>query len=278
MRCNHQKKVDRVKAGILLPGLLIVVMSLCRASAQSLDTVLPYTGEFHAIGDTAAAGSPLNGTQLRMVPTSRLFHDTTLIDFEKRQVTVVRFDSLGYIIWTHHYGELDEYIFDRTKAAIADDWTHSSLFADTTSGAQKPRDLKLAWELPVVYPGWAQRVLGNDPPRLSINGSLRITMAYENIQRKNNSLFQQSTGPGFKFDEQNQFTVSGSVGRLININISSNSQGDVDVNNPLKNFKIDYKESKPGELEDEIVQQVTAGYTSFDMPGTQLSGFSESHE
>jgi hypothetical protein len=50
------------------------------------------------------------------------------------------------------------------------------------------------------------------------------------------------------------------------------------MNDPLKNFKIDYKESKPGELEDEIIQQVTAGYTGFDMPGTQLSGYSESHE
>jgi hypothetical protein len=250
-----------------------------RIAAQELNPTHPYTGDYQPSEDEQPTSSPLLSSHPRLlVPTTKFFRDTTIIDFEKRQVTVIRFDSLGIIIWAHHYGELNEYIDERSDAALEDVWYHGALFARGDSAQNKQHDLKLAWELPVQYPGWAQRVLGNDPPRLSINGSLKITMAYENKQQQESSTSQsQLTSPGFVFDEQNQFTVSGSVGRLINVNITSNSQGSVNANDPLKDFKVDYKETKPGELEDEVVQQVTAGYTSFDLPGTQLSGYSESN-
>jgi len=224
-----------------------------------------------------AAGQPLPRSR---APEIKLFRDTTIIDFEKRQVTLVRIDPLGFIIWTHHYGELNEYLMERAKAAQNDVWYENSLLSKSGAGQEKKQGLKLAWELPVQYPSWAQRVLGNDPPRLSINGSMRIKMAYEDVRRKESSVWQesQSAGPGFNFEQQYQFSVTGSIGRLINVNISANSESDVDVNDPLKNFHIDYKPSKEGELEDEIIQEVTAGYTGFSMPGTQLSGYSESHE
>ncbi len=259
--------------------LAISLWGAYRIAAQELNLNRPYSGAFQPPDDESPATSPLVSAHPRLIPTtSKFFRDTTIIDFERRQVTVIRFDSLGFIIWTHHYGELSEYVDERSSAALYDAWQHGALLTASDSSKNKQHDLKLAWELPVQYPGWAQRVLGNDPPRLSISGSLKITMAYENKQQQQSSAAQsQITSPGFVFDEQNQFTVSGSVGRLININITSNSQGDVQANDPLKDFKIDYKETKPGELEDEVVQQVTAGYTSFDMPGTQLSGFSESN-
>jgi hypothetical protein len=224
-----------------------------------------------------AAGQP---PPRSLAPEIKLFRDTTIIDFERRQVTLVRIDPLGFIIWTHHYGELNEYLQERAAAALNDVWYENSLLSKSGAGQEKKQGLKLAWELPVQYPGWAQRVLGNDPPRLSINGSMRIKMAYEDVRRKESSVWQQSqsAGPGFNFEQQYQFSVTGSIGRLINVNISANSESDVDVNDPLKNFHIDYKPSKEGELEDEIIQEVTAGYTGFSMPGTQLSGYSESHE
>ena len=247
--------------------------------ANGLRFERPHGAQYHPLDDEPIAGTLLNaGHPALLTLTTSLFLDTAVIDFEKRQLTFVRYDSLGFIIWTQHYGELSDYLNDRAMYALSLTWFRNSLLSQVASGQEKPQDLKLAWELPVQYPSWAQRVLGNEPPRLSINGSLKIKMSYEDITRQVSATDNQAQGPGFVFDESNQFTVTGSVGRLININISANSEGDVDVNNPLKNFKIDYKESKQGELEDEVVQQVTAGYTSFDMPGTQLSGYSESHD
>jgi hypothetical protein len=258
---------------------VVALGGACQIPAQGLNLNRPYSGAFQPPEDESPATSPFLTDHSALFPlTTKFFRDTTIIDFERRQVMAVRYDSLGFVIWAHQYGELNEYIEERSAAAFYDSWLHSSPMNAGDSGLNKQHDLKLAWELPVQYPGWAQRVLGNDPPRLSISGSLKITMAYEDKQQQQSTAAQsQTTSPGFVFDEQNQFTVSGSVGRLININITSNSQGDVTANDPLKDFKIDYKETKPGELEDEVVQQVTAGYTSFDMPGTQLSGFSESN-
>ena len=260
--------------------LAIALVEALGIAAQELNPTRPYSGgDYQPSEDELPATSPLlSGHPRLLMPTTKFFRDTTIIDFEKRQVTVIRFDPLGIIIWAHHYGELSEYVDERSDAALADVWYHGALLAGSDSAQNKQHDLKLAWELPVQYPGWAQRVLGNDPPRLSISGSLKITMAYESKQQQESSVSpSQITSPGFVFDEQNQFTVTGSVGRLINVNITSNSQGSVNANDPLKDFKVDYKETKPGELEDEVVQQVTAGYTSFDLPGTQLSGYSESN-
>jgi hypothetical protein len=211
---------------------------------------------------------------------STLFTDTTLIDFEKRQISFERRDSLGFTMGYYHYDELGEYLADRRAQATARTWYQNTMFA-ANSAAQKDKNdaLKLQWEMPVQYPGWAQRVLGNDPPRLTITGSLHIKMAYEDVSKKESTVGQSATtAPGFNFEQVNQFNITGSVGRLINLNISANSEEGVSADDPLKKMKIDYQESKPGELEDEMVQQVTAGYTSFSMPGTQLSGYSESKD
>jgi hypothetical protein len=76
-----------------------------------------------------------------------------------------------------------------------------------------------------------------------------------------------------------EFSIHGSVGRLISVNITHTRQDGFDLGeDPLKNFKVEYKESEPGELEDEIIQEIVAGYTGFDMPGTNLSGYSEKHD
>ncbi|MBN2036211.1 MAG: cell surface protein SprA [Chitinispirillaceae bacterium] len=261
-------------------SILLVMICSLGASGQGLRYERPVITGFHPLDDGTRKGSQLNaGHPVLCTLSTKLFRDTTVIDFEKRQITFVRYDSLGFILWNYHYDELNNYMADRRNFALNNTWyKHSLLFKEGTDQGTS-ESLKLAWELPVQYPGWAQRVLGNDPPRLTINGNMRITIGFEDMSRKDPGVQEtQRGGAGFLFDQSNQFTITGSVGRLININISANSEGDVDMNNPLKNFKIEYKEQTPGELEDEIVQEVIAGYTGFSMPGTQLSGYSESKE
>ena len=264
---------------IALGGVLLTAMA-CAAVAQGLRIEPPAMHGFHSLDAEAGNRSPLNAENPELFTlSSSLFSDTTIVDFEKRQISFVRHDSLGFILWEYHYDEMGDYLADRWNLALDRTWSENSLLSRSGGDAGPSESLKLAWELPVQYPGWAQRVLGTDPPRLSINGSMRIKIGFEDQSRKNPGVEEVLRGgAGFVFDQSNQFTITGSVGRLININISANSEGDVDMNNPLKNFKIEYKEQKQGELEDEIVQEVIAGYTGFSMPGTQLSGYSESKE
>jgi hypothetical protein len=98
---------------------------------------------------------------------TQLFRDTSVIDFEKRQITFRRQDSLGYTMWEYHYPELSDYLLSRKNFALYQGW-HKGISAPRKQEEKtKPQLMKLQWEIPVQYPSWAQRVLGNDPPRLS---------------------------------------------------------------------------------------------------------------
>jgi hypothetical protein len=46
-----------------------------------------------------------------------LFKDTSVIDFEKRQITFRRTDPLGYTMWEYHFNELSDYLLARLATA-----------------------------------------------------------------------------------------------------------------------------------------------------------------
>ena len=209
-----------------------------------------------------------------------LFEDREVIDFEKREVSFERAEkNLNIVVWQYHYDELDSYLESRRRFILLSLWYKNCLTLLSTTEKKKNPFAALAWELPVQYPSWAQRILGKDPPRLSISGYERIIVSYETGKTDlQNSNVQIRPNNGIVFDQKNQFSITGSVGRLINLNIKGSTDQGVDqIDNPLKNFKIEYK-GEGDELEDEIVQQVSAGATSFEMPSTQLSGYSGGHQ
>lgn len=220
--------------------------------------------------------SPLSESNPRiLVVNSDLFTDTTAIDFEKRQLTFLRQDSLGNTVWTYHYGELSDYISDSRGYSFYNSW-YSKLSDEARKNLGiRQQTPKLQWELAVHYPPWAQRLLGKDPPRLKIEGRLEITLSSEYTSYTIGTDKQTNFSP-IEFENNYEFTIRGSVGRLISVNISHSKQEGFDLSDdPLKNFKVEYRESEPGELEDEIIQEIIAGYTGFDMPGTSLSGYSD---
>jgi cell surface protein SprA len=206
-----------------------------------------------------------------------MFSDTTAIDFEKRQLTVTRQDRDGNAVRNYHYGEMNDYINDSRAHSFYEEW-YNKLTEEAKKELGEPPSPKLQWELSVHYPPWAQRLLGNEPPKLKIEGSLRLTVAYDYTR----IVVDRDTTVDFiplDFEPEYEFAIRGSVGRLISVNITHSRKNGFDLTeDPLKNFKVEYKESYEGELEDEIVQEIVAGYTGFDMPGTNLSGYSEKHD
>ncbi|MDR2579309.1 MAG: cell surface protein SprA [Chitinispirillales bacterium] len=222
--------------------------------------------------------SPLNEENPAILKNSSSFMiDTAIIDFEKRQLTFQRIDSLGHSIWTYHYGELRDYISDKKARSFYEMW-HEQLTEERKQELRIPPTPTLEWELSVHYPPWAQRLLGNEPPRLRIEGRLQLTLAYDYTRTRTGNDVITDHIP-VDFDPDYTFAIRGSVGRLISVNISHTKQDGFDLgDDPLKNFKVEYRESTPGELEDEIIQEIVVGYTGFDMPGTNLSGYSEKHD
>ncbi|KMQ49746.1 hypothetical protein CHISP_3344 [Chitinispirillum alkaliphilum] len=246
--------------------------------SQGLLYERPHIVGFHPL-DQKDFITPLQSSSPKILEVnSNLFSDTAVINFENRQITFMRTDELGFAVWAYHYGELNDYLLSRNTFLLRNKW-HDHVSASLSGDKEEKPDegLRLHLELPVHYPQWAQRILGTEPPSLSISGTLTMSIVYDDTRTQVGSI--ERSGGSFGFESESQFSITGSVGRLINMNITASSGDGFDFgDDPLKNFKIEYKESYSGELEDEIIQEVVAGYTGFDMPGTSLSGYSERHE
>jgi|WetSurMetagenome_2_1015567.scaffolds.fasta_scaffold00226_19 hypothetical protein len=262
-----------------------VAAALASAATSSGVRMNPPSVEFfHALTEEPALPSILSEDgPAPLECKTKLFEDREVVDFEKREIYFERVDkAFDIVVWQYRYDELDSYMESRRHFVLLNAWYKSALSLLTAPPEKKKNPFTaLQWELPVQYPAWAQRILGKDPPKLSISGFEKITVSYDyNKTDIPGSAVLTQPSNAVVFDQSNQFSITGSVGRLIGINItgSTNQASSVDVqNNPLKNFKIEYK-GEGDELEDEIIQEVTAGFTGFDMPSTQLSGYSESHE
>lgn len=240
---------------------------------------------FHPLYEEKPSTSPLLGGPLEMFEVApTLYKDTTLIDFEKRQITFLRYDTFtGAPIWQYHYGELDEYLRSTRSFYLYLLWLESE------KKMLKPEEVKtgppkLELVAPVHYPPWAIRVLGKEPPKLSIKGFQSISVSYKRrkVESESDADERRPTG-GFGFDYDNMFTIRGSVGRLINIEIKTGKEKgteDFSLKDQMKKLKIEYKADPDSaeQLEDEIIQEVVAGYTNFQMPGQGLAGYSGSHE
>lgn len=251
-----------------------ILLAAFVAGAQGLVNVDLRLEGFHPLEESVEYVNPLKGLHPAVLKlNTTMFTEQEDIDFEQRQVTFSRVDKLGFSVWTYHYPELSEYLLGRQRFSLHRAWyaRNSQIQQDQKGNKGLPN---LEFVMPVQYPDWAQRILGKDPPKLTINGQLKLTVGYEQER------FTKSRRIGTKgaiFEQENRFSVRGTVGRVIDINVSTNSEESFDVGNQLKNFKVEYK-GEGNELEDEVVQEVTAGFTGFSMPGSDLSGYSEAHE
>jgi hypothetical protein len=264
------------KKWCVVPAILLLWCAIVPA-AVGIEFEHPRLEGFHPLDEEPDAATPLNSAKPAILELkSKLFFDQEDIDFEKRQITFRRVDSLGFTMWEYHFSELSEYLSSRKNFVLTKSWYNDVANAKRSADQKKQqKSLKMQWELPVQYPSWAQRILGNEPPKLVIDGNLTITMGFDRstVKEGNESRDNQSSTNDFGFDMQYQFGIQGTVGKLINVGIRVADQEFVSENN-FKNFKIEYKESTPGEMEDEVIQEVVAGWTNFDMPGTELSGYS----
>lgn len=203
--------------------------------------------------------------------------DKQVIDFEKRQIVFQKVDKLGFVVWEYRYNELDDYLENRRAYALSQSWFDFAGHRKSAEAAQRDRQFSLDFALPVHYPTWAQRILGKEPPKLSIHGYEEIITGWDYSAQEWSGIQGQRPSSSPVFENKYNLTVNGSVGRLINVNMSSTSEEEFSLQNPLKDIKIEYK-GEGNELEDEVIQEVTAGYTNFAIPGTKLSGYSESKE
>lgn len=196
------------------------------------------------------------------------------VNLETREVEIaeyVKLDGGGEIpLGSAYYPELDRYSLDMSHLALQKAWI-SSLVGQNDARSGGGLDNNLAWELPVKVPDWLRR-LGADQPKLQINGSFKVIVegsATRGMPSKKDSWF-----PSFNLDNEPSFSVTGSIGRLIHIEINSEQGFGTNIRDQLK---ISYH-GEGDELEDNIIQEISLGNISLELPKTQLTGYSEEHK
>ena len=228
-----------------------------------------------------------------LTTTCKAIRDTLFVDYRKKQVELVRYYVSGVregalsseakplpgtLLFSYAFNEFDEYMDYVNSLQFREDWKSGSPFYNLVETKRDAFNL-LDIQIPVKMPAWARRVVGSEGPRLTISGRFRLILGGNSHWKKGaESIENQKEGwPDISVNQEMNFTVTGKIGRLINVSISTDNTQDV-TDQLKKQLKIQYKGETEEELEDEIVQEVEAGYTSFSMPGAEFDGYSESHE
>lgn len=262
--------------------LLLLALLAAGVHANGIRYYEPEPGPYHALPDEVVPQNILKMEHPALLTSqSKFVRDTTVIDFEKRQIAFMKIADYGIVVWQYRYYELDDYLAGRGRFALLNQWfrTHNTSRGQAQERGRKRLSLEL--RLPEQYynqaiPPWAQRIVGKEPPKLSIHGYEEILISYRSSKYDAPSNVRQSPGSP-SFDQNYNLTVAGSVGKLINIQMGWSKEQGFDAPDPLKAIKIEYK-GEGNELEDDIIQEVKLGYTNFEIPSTSLSGYSESRE
>ncbi len=203
-----------------------------------------------------------------------------VVNFDTREVEIVDYVRIGppgdstadsTALWQSYYRELNNYSTDMFNLLLRRRWLLEFAGHEEASPGGTPGTF--VFDLPFQVPEW-MKLVGIDQPKLTINGSYKLIL--EGTRKSGSGAPYASSAwfPDLHMDQQPLFSVKGSVGRFISVEINS-EEG---VNTNLKQqLQVSYK-GQGDELEDDVVQEVEAGNTSLSLTGTNLTGYTENHQ
>jgi hypothetical protein len=162
-------------------ALLLVAFGARPSAAEGVVCRQQVIASFHPIDEGQVEPSILTLPHPAFLTLkSSVIEERQVIDFEQRAVSFERRDKeFGIVVWQYRFDELDAYLENRKKFAFAGLWNTSSQ-GMLKSSTEKKKDFNiLQMELNVQYPTWARRLLGKDPPKLTITGYEEIKVSYE---------------------------------------------------------------------------------------------------
>ncbi len=231
-------------------------------NAYLMDEMLPQRGIL----------SPRQGL---LTPKSQYIKKYHSIDFDTREARVIHYIEIpgshdSTTTYTTYYRELGSYTEDLTKIVHYRTWLNEFIGQGAHDGVPLG---ELEWDLPFKVPDW-MTLAGFGNPKLKINGSYKVTIGGRTQRGFSTQEDTKSWFPTFSLSNEPSFSVVGSIGRLIHIEINSEEKF-------AANFKDQLKLSYHGEgdeLEDNIIQEIEVGNTSLSLKGTELTGYTENHK
>jgi len=188
-------------------------------------------------------------------------------DFERGIVRISRGQD-G--LWPQVEVGLETYLNVQLQYILRKGWyDHKGRLPEENPG-KKGRDLEI--ELPVRFPKVVERFLGQGS-RISVTGVQKISFGGRSEWTEGEvatATHRSSKFPSLTMEQNYRFTVEGTVGERIHIQMDRDSRRMTEWENTLKLWY-------DGD-EDGIIQKVEAGNTSLSLPGTYFAGMSAQHK
>lgn len=142
-------------------------------------------------------------------------------------------------------------------------------FAATQRTEEERRGL-LEFEIPINVPRGLERVVGEGGAELRVRGNrnLRFSGKSEWTEGAVSTATQYvSRFPSLNMEQESRFEIIGKVGSKVEVSIEQDTRSLTDLEN---NINLVYRGD-----EDEVLQELIAGNTNFQLPGTQFVGFNQ---
>ncbi|MFC1500127.1 cell surface protein SprA [Candidatus Zixiibacteriota bacterium] len=141
---------------------------------------------------------------------------------------------------------------------------------EATQQTEEVRRGLLEFEIPINVPRGLERVVGEGGAGLRVRGTrnLRFSGKSEWTEGAVSTATQYvSKFPSLNMEQESRFEIIGNVGSKVEVSIEQDTRALTDLEN---NINLVYRGD-----ENEILQELIAGNTNFQLPGTQFVGFNQ---
>lgn len=168
----------------------------------------------------------------------------------------------------------DDYFQHRSKAQFRTAWRRYMIAHISEVKSALGSENLLSLDLPVNLPTF----LGGGTPNFSITGSQRIQMDMRSEWtdgQVSTATNRVSRFPNVSMQQQQQFTVNGTIGQKISVTISQDSQAFSDLDNSISvRYEDRFDDGREG---NGIIKRFEAGNVSLSLENAQFTGYTDQH-
>lgn len=212
-------------------------------------------------------GLSISNPFLPLLKSKFTFTKSVGIDYDNRRVFLE--GKIGSFSTISDFSmDLDKYVLENSKTKL-DSSFGSNLNSFTTEGGQRGSRGPFEFEIPIKFPPLVSKIIGEGGPGLKVSGYRRIDFSGASTWEegvKSTATSKQTKFPSLKMEQQSKFTISGTIGSKISVQVDQDSKRETDLSNRLH---LKYTGD-----EDEIIQSIEAGNVSLAI-NSGLVGYSE---
>ena len=166
---------------------------------------------------------------------------------------------------------LDDLLAQTRRASRRKLWREGTRRSSEARGSSdRGRGLRI--NIPVHFPGAISRIIG-EGSSLRVTGTRKISFSGRSQWTEGQvqtATSKPSKFPSLNMEQQSRFTIEGTIGERIHVQVDQDSKRQSELENAIKM-------SYDGD-EDRIIQKIEAGNTTLSLPGTRFVGFSSRHK